>query len=205
MRPLVIFLIVAGIGSITWLVLDRPAKNSDTPKQKTIAVSRHGAPFTNSVSNTMDDYSKLTELFVNWDSAAAQATAATLQKDVASIILEELKKDSSAIYETALSITDNIKTDLQTIVSEKGIRQQREAFNSLTDNLSQFMNTVKYDKEKLYLQECPMAFDDTKPGHWLSRDEVIRNPYMGLHHPTYGKGMLICGETKTTINHTSEK
>jgi hypothetical protein len=50
-----------------------------------------------------------------------------------------------------------------------------------------------------------MAFDDTRPGQWLSKEEIIRNPYLGLHDPHYGKGMLKCGETKTVINHTGIK
>ena len=205
MKALLIFLVVAGVGSITWLVLARPAKKTEVAKQQTIAVSRYSSPFINAVSGVMDDYSKLTELFVKWDSANVKPIGETLLKDLNNLNLQELKKDSSAIYETALSFIDNAKGDLHTIASESHIRPQREAFNSLTDNLYQFLNTVKYDKEKLYLQECPMAFDDTKPGLWLSRDEAIRNPYMGLHHPTYGKGMIVCGETKTTINHTTDK
>ena len=44
-----------------------------------------------------------------------------------------------------------------------------------------------------------MAFNDTEPGLWLSKTEAIRNPYLGLHHPKYGKAMLVCGEVKDEI------
>ncbi len=202
MRPIVLFLILAGAGIITWLILSRPGENKHTIKQEAIAVSKHSEGFNNAIANVMADYQKIAESFVNWDSTATSATAAKLTEGLNGLQLDELKKDSSAIFETAVMFVDNAKGDAQTIASEKGIRQQREAFNSLTDNFYQFLNTVKYDRQKLYLQECPMAFDDTKSAFWLSEKEKIRNPYLGLYHPTYGKGMLSCGENKTTLNHT---
>jgi hypothetical protein len=139
---------------------------------------------------------------VAWDSTATPAVAKQFIDDLDKLKLDELKKDSSAIYETAITFIDNTKGDAQTIATEKGIRTQREALNSLSDNFYQFLNTVKYDGQKLFLQQCPMAFDDTKPGLWLSQKEEIRNPYLGLHHPTYGKAMLSCGETKIKMNNT---
>lgn len=204
MRPILIFLAVAGAGIITWLVVARPVKKEDADKPKAITVSKHTPAFNGQIGNTLNDYYKITEHFVAWDSTGASTATATLIKDLDNTVLDELKKDTT-IYLTAQTFIENAKADAQTIASEKGIRQQREAFNSLTDNLGQFLNTVKYDREKLYLQECPMAFDDTKAGLWISQKKEIRNPYMGVHHPTYGKGMLSCGETKMTINHTGVK
>jgi hypothetical protein len=203
MRPIVIFLVLAGAGIITWLVIARPNKKVDGSKPLAITISEHSQSFNEQISGTLDDYNKITEHFVNWDSAGAITATIALIKDLDNTVLEEL--EDTAIYLTAQTFIENAKADAQTIVSEKGIRQQREAFNSLTDNLRQFLNTVKYDREKLYLQECPMAFDDTKPGQWLSRYDSIRNPYLGLRDPQYGRGMLHCGETKATINHTGIK
>jgi hypothetical protein len=205
MRPIIILLALAGIGIITWLIVARPGKVEEGPKDQALAVSKHSEAFNNAISSLLADYNKLTELFVNWDSTAVIPAAQTLTKDLEQLSLDEIKKDSAQVYETAVAFLENAKGELQTIASEKGIRQQREAFNNLTDNIRQFLNTVKYDKEKLYLQECPMAFDDTKPGLWLSQKPEIRNPYLGLHHPHYGQGMLKCGETKMTINHTGKE
>ena len=206
MRPVIIFLLLAGAGIIAWLLIVRPRNtHHDAPAQEALTVSKHTDSFNNAIATTLNDYDKLTEQFVNWDSASVNATAETLTKDLDNVKLDELKKDTSGIYETAQAFVDNAKGELKTIASEKTIRPQREAFNNLTDNLHQLLNTVRYDREKLYLQECPMAFDDTKPGQWISKKEEIRNPYMGLHHPTYGKGMITCGETKQTIDHTGKE
>lgn len=205
MRPIFIFLLLSGAAILVWLIAAKPAAKPASAKQQPLAVSKHSAAFNASIEAFLTDYNKLAEQFVNWDSATASSTAQVLTKDIQAIDLNELKKDSAVIYETAGMFIENAKGDVQTIATEKGIRPQREAFNSLTDNFYQFLNTVKYDRQKLYLQQCPMAFDETKPGFWLSQKEEIRNPYMGLHHPTYGKGMISCGETKTELNNTGTK
>jgi len=40
---------------------------------------------------------------------------------------------------------------------------------------------------------------------WLSETDSVRNPYLGLHHPKYGKAMIECGSTKSTIDFISKK
>lgn len=205
MRTILIFLLLAGAGVITWVIVARPGKKEEAAKQQALSVSKHTSTFNASIEAFLRDYDKLTEQFVNWDSTAATTTAQTLSKELDNINLDELKKDSAVIRETAAMFVSNAKGDLGTIITEKNIRPQREAFNSLTDNFYQFLNTIKYDRQKLFLQQCDMAFDDTKPGLWLSPKEEIRNPYMGLHHPTYGKGMISCGETKIKMNNTGRE
>lgn len=204
MRPILIFLLLAGAGILAWLIIARPKNNPEEAKQAAIAVSKHSETFNKAITEALNNYNQLTEQFVNWDSAGVSQTAQAFVQKMDSLPLAELQKDSAAIYETAQMFVDNAKGEAQAISTGKNIRPQREAFNSLTENFYQFLNTVRYDREKLYLQECPMAFDDTKPGMWLSKQEEIRNPYLGLHHPTYGKAMLSCGETKTKLNNTGQ-
>ncbi|HEY1021953.1 MAG TPA: DUF3347 domain-containing protein [Flavisolibacter sp.] len=199
MRNLIFFLIVAGAGILAWVIFSRPEKKETGEKAIAIAVSKHSTAFNESIATVLNDYHTIAENFVKWDSVASATTATAMIKSLDSIRLEELKKDSAAIYETAIMFIENAKGDAQTIASEPTIRPQREAFNSMTDNLYQFLNTVNYDGQTLYLQECPMAFDDTKSAIWLSQKKEIRNPYLGLYHPHYGKGMLACGENKTKI------
>ena len=204
MRPVILILTLLGIGIITWLIVARPPKKVEVPSQQAIAVAKPTDSLNASIAAVITNYEKLSEQFVNWDSVATPTTAQALTKDFDEINLNTLKKDSS-LYLTAVSFIDNAKSEAQTISGEKGIRPQREAFNSLTDNLTHLLTTIKYDREKLYLQECPMAFDDTQAAQWLSKKEEIRNPYLGLHHPKYGKGMLVCGETKQKLNYTGKE
>ena len=44
-----------------------------------------------------------------------------------------------------------------------------------------------------------MAFGEGKEANWISNGVEIVNPYLGKRDPTYGAGMLHCGEVKDTI------
>ena len=153
----------------------------------------------------LDSYYELTESLVNWDSLSSQTKAKSLKEKINELQLDELKKDSGAILETANSFLGDSKSNLDSIAANKGITAQREGLNSLSQNLYDFLRVVKYDESKLYFQLCPMAFNnETSPGVWLSKTDSIINPYMGIHHPHYGKGMIHCGETKDTLNFMPE-
>ena len=204
MRTIVVFLLLTGIGSISWLILAKPSKKQEEAKSQAIVVSRYSTAFNASISSLLDDYYQLNELFVKWDSVKVNMQATELQKRVEGLSIAEIEKDT-IIYLTAQSFLENAKNDAATMATEKNIQPQREALNSFTDNLYQFLNTVKYDKEKLYLQQCSMAFDETRPALWISQKEEIRNPYMGLYHPKYDKAMLACGEIKKVIDNTNHK
>ena len=203
MRNLIILISILLITIAVWFVVKNNKK--ENPKPQPLAVSKHSSAFNQSIEDAMETYYNLTEAFVNWDSTNAAAKASELKIKLDSLKLDDLKKDSGSISQTALTFIANAKNDVNSIVSETGIENKRHSLNSLTDNLFQFLRVVHYDREKLYLQQCPMAFNDTEPGLWLSKKDSIRNPYLGLHHPRYGKGMIECGETKETLNFTPGK
>ena len=69
----------------------------------------------------------------------------------------------------------------------------------ISEGLYNLVRTVKYDRQKLYHQHCPMAFNDEEEAWWISNSNKIENPYMGKNHPTYHAGMLGCGEVKDSI------
>lgn len=165
--------------------------------------SRHSAAFNKSVDSVMNAYYALTDAFVNWDSVGVASKAKVLEKTIHSFLLQKFQEDSAITKPVSASL-DSITNNLASIKNEKGITKERHELNLLTQNLYVFLRTIKYDEKKLYLQQCPMAFNDEEPGVWLSSVSSIRNPYMGLHHPRYGGAMIDCGETKATINFTSK-
>jgi hypothetical protein len=113
--------------------------------------------------------------------------------------LNEIKKDT-LIYETASSYQSGFKTDLDLISnSSSNMEEKRRSFHSLSQNLFDLLRTIRFDAAKVYLQECPMAFNDTESAIWLSNKSEIRNPYLGLHHPRYQSGMLNCGDVKDSL------
>lgn len=192
--------ILTGVLSLMIFVSCNNSKQENKTESK--GISKHSNSFNNSVQSAMDSYHALTEAFVNWDSVAVDNKAQELK----------LKLDSINFYgfnpQTITAPVDTLnlaKKDLQSMISSKAIVDKRHYLDSLTGHLYGFLNKVQYDDKKIYFNECPMAFNDTIPGHWLSEVDTIRNPYLGLHHPHYGGSMIECGETKSTIDFTSKK
>jgi len=174
----------------------------NSSKQEQKLVSKHSNAFNNSVQNAMNLYHSLTESFINWDSNAVASKAKSLQTSLDNIKLDEFKPE---VKQTALGSLNLSKNDLEQMASANSIVEKRHGLNSFTQNIYDFLRAVQYDEKKVYLNECPMAFNDTEPGDWLSTTDSIRNPYMGLHHPHYGGAMIDCGSTKSTIDFTKTK
>ena len=146
----------------------------------------------------LDAYYSMNEGFVNADMTVISTQSNTLKQTLEDIKLDELKKDS-VIYLTALDPLSNAKANINSIIQEQDLQKKREHLNSLSENLRNLVLIVKYDKDIVYWQECPMAFNDEIPGYWLSKNEAIRNPYLGTKHPKYKATMLECGESKGPI------
>ncbi|RYG29959.1 MAG: DUF3347 domain-containing protein, partial [Chitinophagaceae bacterium] len=153
-----------------------------------------------SIQGVLSAYYDLSEAFVNWDTSAVATQAGNLKNAFDSLKVEELKVDTTGIYETALDPLSNAKNEVSNILSRPSIDEKRTAFNSLSENLRLLFIVVKYDQSKLYWQECPMAFGEDRSGYWLSKTDAVRNPYLGTKHPTYKDGMLECGGPRDTIN-----
>ena len=199
MQKLFIFLLIP----ISFLACNNSDPGKTVDDKTALQPSKHSAGFNQSIQSAMNSYYDLTEAFVNWDSVKASSLAATLNAKLDSLPLNELKNNASTLK--ADSLIGNAKKDLAGMIAANDITTKRHALNAFSDHFFEFLNTVQYDRQKLYLQECPMAFNDTEPGHWLSAQDSIRNPYMGLHHPYYKSGMIECGENKAVVNFTETK
>ena len=164
-----------------------------------LPVSKHSDAFNRSMGDILDAYFRMTEGFVNWDTTRINTSGTELRISLDSLKLEELKKDTTGIYESALDPLANSKTEVEAILADPSFAEKRGSLNILSDNLRILLIAVKYDRAKLYWQECPMAFGEDRPGNWLSKNKEVRNPYMGTRDPQYGDKMLNCGGPKDTI------
>jgi hypothetical protein len=183
-------LILVFVGYV-WLVYFRGGKKGPKgPDPKPLSVSKHSESFNQSVQSMLDAYYALSEGFVNWDTTAIAKTAGDLRLALDNLKIDELKSDTTGIYESVLDPISNAKTATSTILTDPAIGNKRIAFNDLSENLRLVFIIVKYDANKLYWQECPMAFDEDKPGNWLSKTDAVRNPYLGMHHPVYKASMV---------------
>jgi hypothetical protein len=196
---IVVLLLLAGIIRYAFFPGSGGSHQKD-PDPIPLSVSKHSEAFNKSVQSLLDAYYNMSEAFVNWDSVVVDKHAATIKEVLNNFNIEELKVDSNGIYETALDPLANAKSANDVILSSPLIANKRTAFNNLSDNIRQLFIIVKYDANKVYWQECPMAFGEGNPGFWLSKTDEVRNPYMGLHHPEHDDDMLKCGGPKDTIN-----
>jgi hypothetical protein len=173
--------------------------NHSGSRPVSLQVSKHNDAFNRSMGDILDAYYKMTEGFVNWDTTVINSSCNELKTALDSLNLEELKKDTTGIYESAIDPLANAKTEVGSILADPSISEKRGSLNILSDNLRTLLIAVKYDRAKLYWQECPMAFGEDRPGNWLSKSKEPRNPYMGNKDPQYGDKMLNCGGPKDTI------
>jgi len=200
---ILLLIILVAAGSIYFIYFRGGKRNPKGPKPVPMAVSKHSDTFNSSVQQVLTTYYGLSEALVNWDTTATTAKAMGLQQALDSLRLDELKADTTGIYQSALDPLQNARSATATLLQAGDMEARRHAFQNISENIRLLIIVVRYDREKLYWQECPMAFGEDEAANWLSKSPEIRNPYLGLHHPEYKDGMLGCGETKATIDYTA--
>ncbi len=107
--------------------------------------------------------------------------------------MAEAKAASNAIEAGAKELDNGsrIATEASKITAAKNIEEQRAAYETLSNEMIMLVKNAGLSSGELYVQHCPMAFND-KGASWLSSNKEIRNPY-------FGEKMLTCGETTETI------
>lgn len=194
-------ILILAFAGYVWFVYFRGGKKGPKgPEPVPLSVSKHSDSFNASVQSALNAYYAMSEGLVNWDTVAVNKNAGELKTALDNLKTDELKSDTTGIYESVLDPLANAKTAVAAIMTDPSIDNKRASFNTLSENLRLVFIVVKYDANKLYWQECPMAFEGDKPGNWLSSTDAVRNPYLGTKHPVYQASMLECGGPKDTIN-----
>ncbi|HEX4374277.1 MAG TPA: hypothetical protein VHZ50_13330, partial [Puia sp.] len=116
-----------------------------------------------------------------------------------SLPMKQLKADSTIVL-TAQNLAGSVSNEVNGFVGEPTIEQKRREFNMITDELYNLIRTVRYDGETIYHERCPMAFNETEEGFWLSNTSKIINPYLGNKHPKYNGKMVGCGEVVDSLD-----
>ena len=147
----------------------------------------------------MNAYFDMSAAFVDADVASVKAHTGKFIKLLDSIPLDELKKDTTNIYDVARGTFDGIKSNAQSILAMTDVQEMRKDFSMVSENLYPFFKLINYEGEKMYWQNCPMAFGDEKEANWVSKTPEVVNPYLGKNHPEFKATMLHCGIVKDTI------
>jgi hypothetical protein len=167
---------------------------------KVMGPSVYSDTFNRGINQLLDEYYALSESLVKWDSVGAELKAAALMEKIDSTRFDELKKDS-ALYKGAEAFRGPVKAELVRINSAVDITSKRMAFNNVSQQFYELLKSIKYDRSKIYLNECTMPYNGGGSGFWFSKSiDSLRNPYLGLHHPKYKKAMIDCGATRDSLN-----
>ena len=166
-------------------------KADETKKVEPLLQSKNSPDFNDKFSNLLTSYYRLKDAFVSSNDTMAASQAKILIESAERLNLMEVKADSS-IVGMANQYIGSISSEAKALVAESNLEAKRKSFQMISDNMYDLVRTVHFDKEVVYHQFCPMAFNDAG-AYWLSQSADIKNPY-------FGKKMLTCGEVKDSID-----
>ena len=192
---IILIAIVFGI----WWIFFRSGSHDNTPKQPPLKVNAHSKEFNNSVTAAVNGYLGLKDAFVEADTAQVKMSEKKFIASLDSMKLDELKKDTTGIFQSAQAQVSDIKSNADAILKETDITEMRQDFRMVSENLFPFLKTIHYEGQKLYWENCPMAFGEGKDASWISNTVQIMNPYLGKKNPEFKATMVGCGEVKDTI------
>jgi hypothetical protein len=155
------------------------ANHTETPKVEVQEVNQLKAVF--------DNYFALKDALVKTDGNTASTKATSLLSAINAVKMETLKADEHTIW---MKVLKNIKEDAEHIADTKDAKHQRDHFDTLSKNIYELIKVSKQETPTYY-QFCPMA-NNGKGANWLSKENVVKNPY-------YGSMMLSCGKVTETI------
>jgi hypothetical protein len=173
---------------------DEQAENPETVATAPLAKSQNSDAFNTSFEKMLGDYFLLKEGMVRSTSSVASSVDSAANALIAStdsLKLKEIKADE-AIVSTAQSYAQGISAEAKALVGEKDLQAKRKAFQMISDQMYDLVRTVRYDRQVVYHQYCPMAFND-EGAYWLSNNSEIMNPY-------FGNKMLHCGEVRDSLD-----
>ena len=88
-------------------------------------------------------------------------------------------------------LSKKLLADAKAISSSKDAKIQRKHFNTLSQNIYEYVKETNDKEGTVYKQFCPMAFNNTG-AYWLAAEKEINNPY-------FGSMMLHCGIVKEKL------
>ena len=197
----IIFLGLVLYGLWWWFFKDNSSESG--PRVAALKVGKHSSPFNKSIDNVVKSYLDIKSSLVEADSVKAIMEGQKFLVLIDSMKLDDLKKDTSSIYTTAVAQIGDIKSNAQAMIKEGNLTEVRQDFKMVTENFYPFLKTINYEGPKLFLQNCPMAFGEGKDANWISdtTERINRlNPYLGKHDPEFKATMLHCGTLVDSID-----
>ncbi|MBX2877502.1 MAG: efflux RND transporter periplasmic adaptor subunit [Saprospiraceae bacterium] len=134
-------------------------------------------------------YLPIKDALVETDAEATAAATKAFITQLQQINQEGLEGEASIHWEKQ---SRSMLAHTKRIGEAQEVELQRKQFDVLSDLLINAIKSFGIEDEVLYIQHCPMAFDNTG-AEWLSTEEGILNPY-------FGDKMLRCGFVQETLD-----
>lgn len=157
--------------------------------------SRNSEAFNQAFGKLMSDYYGLRDAFITENDTSIVLAAKRLAADADSLHTEQASADREHL-DTAATYAQGISAEIKGLLGEQTLEEKRKAFYMTGEQVYGLVQAVHYDRQVVYRDHCPMAFND-EGANWLSNTPEIRNPY-------FPKKMPDCGEIKDSIDFTNK-
>ena len=145
--------------------------------------------FKKQLNNLVNDYIILKDALVETDANKAKASIEKFSSSLKKVDMALLKGDAHIYW---MEQHNAILTHSGKIAETEDVEKQRTQFGFASVAVVNALNAFGTIGEALYIQHCPMAFDN-EGADWVSNEEGIKNPY-------FGSKMMKCGVVKKAIN-----
>ena len=202
MKKILIFAVIVIVAFVAYWFVFKPKNPTkvEAEKQQPIKLKTHSDTFNIATQQAIDSYLKMKNSFIEADTNAIKNNARSFLNLISDIPYSEMKNDPGNIYDAIIVTVDDLKNNTNLLIQQSDIQGMRKNFSSISDLLYPgFLKMINYEGTNLYIQHCPMAFDDERGANWLNETNEILNPYMGKTHPQYKGTMLHCGEVVDSL------
>ncbi len=197
---LIVLVLILGLAGYVWYKFSTDKTGGFEGEQaKKLEIKSATPLFDGGIKAMLTAYFQMKDAFVEADTLTVKSSGKAMVHIIEGISLEELKKDTSGLITTIEPLLTDVKTNAISVLAQSDIQEMRMDFNQVNQQLYSLLKSINYKGEKMYWQNCPMAFGENREGNWISNTEEIVNPYLGKNHPEYKAGMLHCGSIKDTI------
>lgn len=145
--------------------------------------------FKSQLTDLTKRYFDLKNALVKSDFAATKNNSGKVSQSLNSVNMKLLDDNAHNAW---MEQEKQLSKSIELISKAKDIEGQRKHFENLSDALIESAELFGLTIDMVYVQFCPMAFDD-KGAYWLSDSDKIYNPY-------FGDEMLQCGEVTKKIS-----
>lgn len=132
-------------------------------------------------------YLELKDAFVASELAAAKTAATRLVAELADADMAAMGAQHDAWMKYALPV----QRTAEQIPEAEDLAVARQAFAELTEPMVAAVGALGDGGADLYVQHCPMAFDNAG-ADWVAAEREVRNPY-------FGDAMLTCGRVVSEL------